>query len=238
MKDVIDLVKRKGSRLQLLSVNFVCLAMVLIIAPSIVYAQTTTQQQQPVPYLPPSQTTFAPSVFPPTQSFLPGTSFAVPTGNLSPWFPSAPAVSCGGTFYFTIVGNTSFKHQGSKHSEDNNNNKDSSSDGKSSDGKQTIALQVIAPGGVALDQNSVTGKIFVGQDNIDANKGHKFNVGNIANNCISSTFQDTNSDSATPPPPINPSSAAPATTSTNSITTAPNTAPAPSPSTLGIIPPT
>ena len=211
MKDVIDLLNRKGSRLQFLSVNFVCLVMVLISAPSIADAQTTTQQQQPVPYLPSTQTTFPPSILPPTQSYLPPTSFAIPITPVSPWFPSAPAISCGGTFYFTIVGNTSFKHQGSKHSEDNNNNKDSSSDGKSSDGKQTIALQVIAPGGVALDQNSVTGKIFVGQDNIDANKGHKFNVGNIANNCISSTFQDTNSDSATPPPPINPSSAAPTT---------------------------
>lgn len=233
MKYVIDLLKRKGSRLQLLSLNFVCLAMVLISAPFIACAQTTQQQQQ-VPYLPSPQTTFPPSIFPPTQSYLPSTSFAIPTSPLSPWFPSAPAIACGGTFYFTIVGDTSFKNQGSKHSQDNNNNKDNSSDGKSNDGKQTIALQVIAPGGVALDQNSVTGKIFVGQNNIDANKGHKFNVGNISNNCRSSTFQDTNSDAATNPPPINPSSA----TTTNSITTVPNTAAAPSPTTLGIIPPT
>src|SRR4051812_7539763 len=58
----------------------------------------TPLQGSQAPSLPPLQTTFPPSVFPPTQSFVPQTSFAIPTGSLSPWFPSIPAISCGGTF--------------------------------------------------------------------------------------------------------------------------------------------
>jgi hypothetical protein len=177
---------------------------VLVRAPSISYAQIATsittqqqqQQQRSAPFLPEPQTTFPPSVFPPTQSFLPPTSFAVPTGSLSPWFPSVPAIACGGTFYLTITGDTYFKHVGSKHSNVNyngyKNNDNNASDYRSSNGKQTIALQVIAPGGIDLDQNSVTGKVFVGQDNIDKNKAQKLNIDSLTNNCKSSTFQDSN----------------------------------------------
>ena len=63
------------------------------------FPQQLPAPSQGVPLLPPVQTTFPPSIFPPTQSFIPQTSFAVPTGSLSPWFPSIPAISCGGHFF-------------------------------------------------------------------------------------------------------------------------------------------
>jgi hypothetical protein len=132
--------------------------------------------------LPPTQTTFPPSVFPPTQSFLPPTSFAVQTGNLSPWFPSIPAIACGGTFSFTIVGEGSSKHMDSKHNDDYNNNNNSNNS------KKTIALQVISAGGTGLDQNSISGKIFEGQKNIINNKGNRFDIDNLFNNCDTFTL--------------------------------------------------
>jgi hypothetical protein len=137
--------------------------------------------QNSFPYLPPSQTTFPASVFPPTQSFLPGTSFAVPTGNLSPWFPSVPAIACGGTFSLRIVGEgSSSKHMGSKHDDHGNSNDNDNSN----NGKKTIALQVLSAGRIALDQNSISGKIFEGKTNINNNKGNKLNLDNLSDNCI------------------------------------------------------
>jgi hypothetical protein len=122
-------------------------------------------------FLPPSATTFPPSVFPPTSSFLPSTSFAIPTGSLSPWFPSVPAISCGGTFSFTVIGQVS-DHKGVD----------------SGNGKQRIAIQINSAGGIDLSQQSIKGKIFVGQDNIDTNQGNNFNIKNVFNNCQGLTF--------------------------------------------------
>jgi hypothetical protein len=121
-------------------------------------------------FIPPSATTFPPSVFPPTNSFLPTTSFAIPTGSLSPWFPSLPAVACGGTFSFTVIGKVSDK------GEDLGN------------GKQRIAIQINSAGGIDLTQQSINGKIFIGQDNIDRNQGDNFNIKNVFNNCQGLTF--------------------------------------------------
>lgn len=122
-------------------------------------------------FIPPSATTFPPSVFPPTNSFLPSTSFAIPTGSLSPWFPSLPAIACGGTFSFTVIGKVS--------------------DNKGEDlgnGKQRVAIQINSAGGIDLTQQSVKGKIFIGQDNIDKNQGDNFSIKNVFNNCQGLTF--------------------------------------------------
>src|SRR5919205_3075826 len=113
----------------------------VVFPPTTTFPQTTFPQTTQVipgqiqPFLPPVQTTFPPSVFPPTQSFLPPTSFAIPTGSLSPWFPSLPAITCGGTFTFTIVGDTSSgsgssgsSGSTSKNSKDNGDNDSSDKD--------------------------------------------------------------------------------------------------------------
>jgi hypothetical protein len=143
--------------------------------------------QTAYPYLPPAQTTFPASVFPPTQSFLPSTSFAVPTGSLSPWFPSIPAVSCGGTFTLTIVGdvhNNNNNNNNNKNDNNNNNNKnDNNNNNGHSDSKKTIALQIQAAGGTDLNQNTISGQIFKGKDNIKHNDGQDFTVRGVSNDC-------------------------------------------------------
>src|SRR5690242_5541215 len=139
------------------SVISVCLLtiIVMIAGVPVAYAQIASTQQQLVPSLPPVQTTFPPSVFPPTQSFLPPTSFAIPTGSLSPWFPSLPAITCSGTFTFTIVGDTSSSGSSSSSSgSTSKNSKDDGNNDSSDKAKHTIAIQVIAAGGTSLDQNS------------------------------------------------------------------------------------
>jgi hypothetical protein len=146
------------------------------------FPQQSLTPSQSVPLLPPLQTTFPPSVFPPTQSFVPQTSFAVPTGSLSPWFPSIPAIACGGTFSLSIVGDVSSKDSNSgDHSSKHSNNGDQN-------GKKTIALQVKAAGGTSLDQNSISGQIFQGTKNIKNNNGNNFNIKSISNDCQVPTF--------------------------------------------------
>jgi hypothetical protein len=145
--------------------------------PTTTYPGTITNPYYPqttFPYLPPTQTTFPPSVFPPTQSFLPPTSFAVQTGNLSPWFPSIPAIACGGTFFLTIVGDAQ-----------DNGNSDSHSH---SHGKNTLALQIKSAGGTGLDQNTISGQIFKGSNNIKHNHGQDFRVRGVSNDCQVTTF--------------------------------------------------
>jgi hypothetical protein len=171
------------------------MVMVMIAGVSVAYAQiASTQQQQLVPLLPPVQTTFPPSVFPPTQSFLPPTSFAIPTGSLSPWFPSLPAITCSGMFTFTIVGDAS-SSSGSSGSNSKNSKDDGNNDSSDKD-KHTIAIQVIAAGGTSLDKNSISGKIYKGKSNIESNKGNNFKVDNLANDCQTTSF-DKSGNSAT-----------------------------------------
>jgi|ERR1041384_2460261 hypothetical protein len=141
------------------------------------FPQQSLAPPQSVPLLPPPQTTFAPSIFPPTSSFIPQTSFAVPTGSLSPWFPSIPAIACGGTFSLSIVGDVSIKNSNNgDHSSKNSNNGDHND-------KKTIAVQVKAAGGTALDQNSISGQIFQGTKNIKNNNGNNFHIKSISNDC-------------------------------------------------------
>jgi hypothetical protein len=148
--------------------------------PAFPLANSIAQQQLAYPYLPPPQTTFAPSVFPPTQSFLPGTSFAVPTGNLSPWFPSVPAIACGGTFSLTIVGDV-------KNNNNNNNNHSDNSD-HNNNNKKTLALQIKSAGGTNLDSNTIEGQLFKGKNNIEHNQGQDFSVKSISNDCQLTMF--------------------------------------------------
>ena len=85
--------------------------------------------------LPQSAVTFPPSVFPPTTSFIPPTSIAPVVGPLSPWFPSIPAIACGGTFTFSVVG--------SLDRDNDNGNDDNNGDNKNKNGKIIIIIMVI-----------------------------------------------------------------------------------------------
>jgi hypothetical protein len=158
----------------------------VVFPPTNTFPQTTFPQTTQVipgqiqPFLPPVQTTFPPSVFPPTQSFLPPTSFAIPTGSLSPWFPSVPAIACGGTFTFTVVGDVKDNNNNNNNNKDNNNNNNKNDH---SDGKKTIAVQIQSPGGTDLNQKDITGQIFKGKNNIEHNDGQDFQIRGVTNDC-------------------------------------------------------
>jgi hypothetical protein len=144
--------------------------------PPVLFPQQSFVPSQSFPLLPPPQTTFPPSLFPNTQSFVPSTSFAIPTGSLSPWFPSIPAIACGGEFSLSIVGNTATHISTTRHGNNDGHNDDHNN-------KNTIALQIKAAGGTSLNQNSISGEIFQGSKNIQQNKGNNFNIKSVSNDC-------------------------------------------------------
>lgn len=147
------------------------------------------QQPGTTGFFPSQTTTFPPSVFPPTTSALPSTSFGTQTASLSPWFPSLPAIGCGGTFSLTIVGDvSSASGQTSSSSSNNNNNNDNGGGHHGKSGKNTLALQVNSAGGVDLTQQSVKGRFFIGQHNIDNNQANNFDIKDVFNNCQVITF--------------------------------------------------
>lgn len=151
------------------------------------------------PFVPTQSSTFPPSVFPPTTT---GASALGPeplgtssgSTNLSPWFPSLPAIGCGGTFSLTIVGDVSSSSTSSKSdqtsssSSDNNSNNNNNHHNHSHQGTKALALQVNSAGGVDLTQESVNGQLFQGQNNINNNQGNKFDIKDVFNNCQVITF--------------------------------------------------
>lgn len=97
---------------------------------------------------------------------------------VSPWFPSIPAVACGGNqFSFTIQGKP---HMNVKLVSDNS---------KEEQKKGLLALQIIsANNGFIPTKNSVTGMIFQGASNIEHNKGHDFDIKTMFNDCQTLAF--------------------------------------------------
>jgi hypothetical protein len=56
------------------------------------------------------------------------------------------------------------------------------------DGKRTLALQVNSAGGISLTQESVKGRFFIGQHNINNNQANNFDIKDVFNNCQVITF--------------------------------------------------
>ena len=163
-----------ASRVTFLSIYLlICFSMITIGGASLSYAQ----------FIPSQTTTFPPSTFPPTTSSFPSASLATQSNSFSPWFPSLPAIGCGGTFSLTIVGDVSPSGQTSSSNSNGNNNGH-----HSSDNKRTLALQVNSAGGVDLTQESVKGRFFIGQHNIDNNQANNFDIKDVFNNCQVITF--------------------------------------------------
>ena len=137
--------------------------------------------------LPQSAVTFPPSVFPPTTSFIPPTSIAPVVGPLSPWFPSIPAIACGGTFTLNVVGSLDRDN-------DNGNNHDDSNKDKNKDNNndkdKLYAIQIISNGGSNLDSESIEGKVFAGEKNIERNNGEDFDIKDVFNDCQVVTFSN------------------------------------------------
>lgn len=115
----------------------------------------------------------------PTQNPFPGLFPGLVTSqSISPWFPSIPAIACGGNlFSFTIQGKP---HMNVKLVSDNS---------KQAQKNGLLALQVIAANnGILINRYSVSGMIFQGASNIEHNKGHDFDIKTMFNDCQTLAF--------------------------------------------------
>ena len=141
--------------------------------------------------LPQSAVTFPPSVFPPTTSFIPPTSIAPVVGPLSPWFPSIPAIACGGTFTFSVVGSLD-RDNDNGNDEDNGDNKNKNGKNNNNNGNEDklYAIQIQSNGGSTLDTDSIEGKVFAGENNIERNNGDDFDIKDVFNDCQVVTFSN------------------------------------------------
>ena len=131
--------------------------------------------------LPQSAVTFPPSVFPPT-------SIAPVVGPLSPWFPSIPAIACGGTFTFSVVGSLD-RDNDNGNDNGNDDNKDKKND-NNNDKDKLYAIQIQSNGGSSLDTDSIEGKVFAGEKNIERNNGKDFDIKDVFNDCQVGMFND------------------------------------------------
>jgi hypothetical protein len=140
--------------------------------------------------LPPSAVTFPPSVFPPTTSFIPPTSIAPVLGPLSPWFPSIPAIACGGTFTFSVVGSLDRDNDNGNDNGHNNNKNKNGNDNGDNDKDKLYAIQIQSNGGSTLDTDSIEGKVFAGEKNIERNNGEDFDIKDVFNDCQVVTYSN------------------------------------------------
>ena len=128
-------------------------------------------------------------MFPPTTSFIPPTSIAPVVGPLSPWFPSIPAIACGGTFTFSVVG--SLDRDNDNGNDDNNgDNKNKNGNNNNGDKDKLYAIQIQSNGGSTLDTDSIEGKVFAGEKNIERNNGEDFDIKDVFNDCQVVTFSN------------------------------------------------
>jgi hypothetical protein len=109
-----------------------------------------------------------------------------PAGQLSPWFPSLPAIACGGTSTMTTIGSLEGDGNGDNNNGNNNNNKNDDDD----DDKKQYAFQIESDGGPSADPESVDGTVFAGEKNIERNNGKDFDIKDVFNDCQVSMFND------------------------------------------------
>jgi hypothetical protein len=140
--------------------------------------------------LPQSAVTFPPSVFPPTTSFIPPTSIAPVVGPLSPWFPSIPAIACGGTFTFSVVGSLDRDNGNDNGNDDNKDNNKNDKNDNNNDKDKLYAIQIQSNGGSSLDTDTIEGKVFAGEKNIERNNGEDFDIKDVFNDCQVVTFSN------------------------------------------------
>jgi hypothetical protein len=110
-----------------------------------------------------------------TSSLVSPTLINPPAGQLSPWFPSLPAIACGGASTMTTIGSL----EG-----------DNSNDDDNDDDKKDYAFQIESDGGPSADPESVDGTVFAGEKNIERNNGKDFDIKDVFNDCQVSMFND------------------------------------------------
>jgi hypothetical protein len=108
-----------------------------------------------------------------------------PAGQISPWFPSLPAIACGGTSTMTTIGSIERDDNG-----DDNNNNGRDNDDDNDDDKKDYAFQIESDGGPSADPESVDGTVFAGEKNIARNNGEDFDIKDVFNDCQVSMFND------------------------------------------------
>jgi hypothetical protein len=126
-----------------------------------------------------------------TSSSISPTLINPPAGQLSPGFPSLPAIACGGTSTMTTIG--SLEGDGSDNSNgDNgkNGNKNEKKDNDDDDDKKDYAFQIESDGGPSADPEAVDGTVFAGEKNIDRNNGKDFDIKDVFNDCQVSMFNN------------------------------------------------
>ncbi|MGH9979104.1 MAG: hypothetical protein ACRD8Z_25220 [Nitrososphaeraceae archaeon] len=195
--------------MSLLLILLTCLSLLVPLSPvesnisskttaSIAYAQTTYPYNPYDPY-------YNQYAYPPV-STSPSTGLPMTAGGISgvaaasqivsPWFPSLPAISCGGTFVMTIEGIP-------RGSDDSNGDDritpsdDASGDNGDDDDKQysgksnrRLAVQINSDNSQIItdQQDAIFGQLFQGQKNIDQNKANDFDIRSIFNDCQVSTY--------------------------------------------------
>jgi hypothetical protein len=112
-------------------------------------------------------------------------------GEMSPWFPSLPAIACGGTSTMTTIGSL----EGDSNDDNGNNGNDDKDDNKENnddadDDKKDYAFQVESEGGPSADPESVDGTVFAGEKNIERKNGKDFDIKDVFNDCQVSIFND------------------------------------------------
>ena len=144
--------------------------------------QTTVTQPQPT-FTQPSSST---GLMSPTLTSPPS------GGEMSPWFPSLPAIACGGTSTMTTIGSLEGDNNDSRGNNGNNDkddDKENNGDDDDND-KKEYAFQIESDGGPSADPESVDGTVFAGEKNIERNNGRDFDIKDVFNDCQVSMFND------------------------------------------------
>jgi hypothetical protein len=123
----------------------------------------------------------------PTASLVSPTLTNPPAGQLSPWFPSLPAIACGGTSTMTTIG--SIESDSNSDNTNNNNDRNNDDDDDDNDNKD-YAFQIESEGGPSADPESVDGTVYAGERNIERNNGKDFDIKDVFNDCQVSMFND------------------------------------------------
>jgi hypothetical protein len=103
-----------------------------------------------------------------------------PPGQMSPWFPSLPAIACGGTSTMTTIGSI---ERDSNSDNNNNNGSNNNKNDDDDDNNKDYAFQIESDGGPSADPESVDGTVFAGEKNIERNNGRDFDIKDVFNDC-------------------------------------------------------
>jgi hypothetical protein len=149
------------------------------------YGYPTTAVNPQTTFTQPQATFNQPSS--PTASLVSPTLTNPPAGQLSPWFPSLPAIACGGTSTMTTIG--SIESDSNSDNTNNNNDRNNDDDDDDNDNKD-YAFQIESEGGPSADPESVDGTVYAGERNIERNNGKDFDIKDVFNDCQVSMFND------------------------------------------------